>query len=190
MEPTIDPNYFVELYRRESDPWNFEGSEYEARKYRATIDALARARYSSALELACSIGVFTAMLAERCDRLLACDVSPDALRQARRRCAALRHVRFEQIRLPDQFPRGRFDLITFCEAAFYFCAPDLARIRDAIADALARGGHLVLVHWTPPVRGHALSTQAVHESFLEDLRFGALHGFEAETYRLDLLERQ
>ncbi|HEX3550012.1 MAG TPA: class I SAM-dependent methyltransferase [Candidatus Elarobacter sp.] len=186
---TVAGDYFRDLYRRTDDPWHFSTSPYERAKYRATLDALPRARYRSALELACSIGVFTAQLAQRAGAVLGVDVSPDALASARRRCASLPNVRFAPCDLAAEFPPGSYDLVTFCEAGFYFGPRDLARIRDGIANALEPGGDLVLVHWTPLVEGHAQTADDVHEAFLADARFAHRAGSRAETYRLDVCSR-
>ena len=186
---TVPADHFRKLYRDHDDPWDFAVSPYESAKYRATIDALPRERYRDALEAACSIGVFTEMLAPRCDALLGVDVSPDALARAATRCARYPHVRFEKCDLASAFSAGRFDLVTFCEVGFYFGPRDLARIRDAIADALVPGGDLVLVHWTPLVEGHAQTADDVHELFLGDARFVPRSAARAETYRLDVLSR-
>ncbi len=101
------------VYRANADPWNFASSPYEAAKYRATLEALPRERYTNAFEAGCSIGVLTAQLAPRCERLLCIDLSEAALAQARERCAALPQVRFERRMLPGEFPMadGPFDLI-------------------------------------------------------------------------------
>jgi len=37
---SLDPEYFKGVYDASEDPWNFETSEYEAKKYAATIAAL------------------------------------------------------------------------------------------------------------------------------------------------------
>lgn len=187
---TVPGDYFRNLYRERDDPWGFATSPYERAKYAATLAALPRERYRAALELACSIGVFTELLADRCDALLAVDVSPDALATAAQRCARKPHVRFEACDLAHAFPNGRFDLITFCEAGFYFGPRDLARIRDGIARALVRDGDLVLVHWTPLVEGHAQTADDVHDAFAGDARFVHRAGVRAETYRLDVLSRR
>ena len=50
------------------------------------------------LEIGCSIGVFTAMLAPRCDSLLAVDFSPTALERARRAAAGQDAVELRQRR--------------------------------------------------------------------------------------------
>jgi SAM-dependent methyltransferase len=186
---TVPADYFRDLYRDKPDPWNFTTSAYERAKYRATLGALPRARYNNALEIACSIGVFTKMLGPRCGALLAVDVSEEALERAAVRCAALPNVRFGVCDLSTSFPGGSFDLITFCEVGFYFGPHDLAGIRDAIATTLVPGGDLVLVHWTPLVDGHAQTADDVHEAFLGDARFARRHGSTAETYRLDVFSR-
>ncbi|MDB5071755.1 MAG: methyltransferase [Candidatus Eremiobacteraeota bacterium] len=186
---SVPGDYFRDLYRAQDDPWGFAASAYERGKYRATIDALPQPRYRSALELACSIGVFTKMLAPRCDGLLAVDVSDEALARAARRCAALPQVRFGNCDLTSEFPYGQFDLVTFCEAGFYFGPRDFARLKDAIAGALEPGGDIVLVHWTPLVDGHAQTADDVHDAFLSDPRFVPRLAARADTYRLDVLSR-
>jgi hypothetical protein len=47
-----------------------------------------------------------------------------------------------------------------------------------------------LVHWTPPVHGHATTAEQVHDTFRASNAFKWLHGFSAATYRLDVLERR
>ncbi len=188
-ESSVPADYFRELYRTNADPWSYAASTYERQKYDATLNALPRERYRSALELGCSIGVFTALLAPRCEELLAVDVSDDALARAAQRCAGAPHVRFAACDLLTDFPAGRFDVITFCELGFYFGPNDRRRVRDAIAGALSSGGDLVLVHWTPLVDGHAATADAVHEDFLRDARFAHSSGSRAATFRLDVCSR-
>jgi ubiquinone/menaquinone biosynthesis C-methylase UbiE len=101
---SLPPAYFDHLYQQHADPWDFASSDYEARKYRTTLAALPGARYDTALEIGCSIGVFTRMLALRCHRLLALDVASYALAQARERCIDLPHVEFVQCQIPLEFP--------------------------------------------------------------------------------------
>jgi SAM-dependent methyltransferase len=186
---SVPADYFRQLYRTNADPWTYAASAYERKKYDATLNALPHTRYRAALELGCSVGVFTALLAPRCEALTAVDVSEDAVAQAAQRCAAAPHVRFALCDLLTDFPAGRFDLITFCEMGFYFGPSDRRRIRDAIADALISGGDLVLVHWTPLVDGHAATADAVHEDFLRDARFAHRNGARAATFRLDVCSR-
>jgi hypothetical protein len=75
----ISREAFEERYRENPDPWNYHASAYERGKYQVTIDSLSRERFATAFEPACSVGELTAMLASRCNRLLATDVSESAL---------------------------------------------------------------------------------------------------------------
>jgi len=196
IEPTrsvtgsLGPEYFDRLYAQSGDPWDFASSPYEAAKYAATLAALPHPRYSYALELGCSIGVFTPLLALRCERLLATDVSEAALSQARTRCADLPQVVFERRDLTTDFPAGRFDLILVSEVGYYFSQPDLQVLRANIAAALASGGDLLLVHYTGETN-YPLTAAAVHETFLAWVGRDWKRAAEQRTnsYRLDLLTR-
>lgn len=180
--------YFVDLYKHHIDPWHFETSPYERAKYAATMRALPRSHYESALEVACSIGVFTNQLARRCNRVLAVDVSEEALTRARRNCTQPQ-VRFERRAMPYDYPAGTFDLTTVCEVGFYLAMDDLLALRSAVIAHSRKNAHIVLVHWTPPVNGHATTAQEVHDVFHAASELRSLHGFSAPTYRLDVLER-
>ncbi len=182
---SVDPSYFVELYRRESDPWKFATSAYERDKYAASL-AVLQPHYGSALEIACSVGVFTRRLARRCGSLLAIDPSPEAVELARRRCAHLPNVKMQCGAVPDDFPSGTFDLVTFCEVGFYLACEDLIETRDRIVASLRAGGEALLVHWTPPVKGHAMSTVEVHDAFAQHPQMRMLAHRDAPTYILDL----
>ncbi len=98
VDPDIEPRLaeFEEVFAVD-DPWEY-GSAYEQRKYKETLALLPR-RIRSALEVGCAEGVFTQMLAERADRLLAVDISPTAIARARARSAQRSNVEFRQLDL-------------------------------------------------------------------------------------------
>ena len=139
--------YFERLYAQGSDPWGMEQRWYEQRKYGLTIASLPRRRYRSAFEPACSVGVLTALLADRCDTLLACDQLDAPLRRARSRVAGIDHVRVQRASLPEEWPPGPFDLLVLSEMAYYFDADDLAALIDAATASLAPDADVVAVHW-------------------------------------------
>ena len=58
-------------------------------------------RTGRTLELGCSVGVFTAMLAPRASHLVAVDFSPTALERARRRVESFDHVEVRQATIRD-----------------------------------------------------------------------------------------
>jgi len=184
---SLRPEYFDSLYAANKDPWAFASSPYEAAKYSATLAALPQARYSSALELGCSIGVLTRQLAPRCADLLATDIAETALSQARSRCADLPQITFERRDLTTEFPAGRFDLILVSEIGYYLSQADLDQLRARIARALAPGGNVVLVHYTGATN-YPLTADAVHETFRawEGRYWISVAAQCTQSYRLDV----
>jgi SAM-dependent methyltransferase len=116
----LDRDYFENLYAQSTDPWGFETSEYERRKYERTLESLGDRRFRRAFEAGSSIGVFTAMLAPRCDELLAVDTSQKAVEIAGERLAEHPRVRVERRTLPEEMPVGPFDLIVASEVLYYW----------------------------------------------------------------------
>ncbi|MBI5132567.1 MAG: methyltransferase domain-containing protein [Rhodopseudomonas palustris] len=143
---TIAADYFEQKYRADIDPWRFRSSDYEREKYQSTLAALGRPRFARALEVGCSIGVLTAQLAPRCDRLVAIDASQTAIDAARAGDVPA-NVTFDVATLPQQFPAGRFDLIVLSEVLYYFAPPDLARVAQQCLDALLPDGEIIMCHW-------------------------------------------
>ena len=188
-DASLDADYFEFVYTNSSDPWSFASSAYEAEKYATSLAVLDRQNYARALEIGCSIGVFTAELAERCDRLLAVDISGLALSRARARNAGNAKISFEQRRLPAEFPPGTFNLITLSEVGYYWNDADAAATRDRIAHALEPRASLLLVHFLPKVDDYLRDGDAVHEAYLEDARFTLVHAARRERYRVDVLRR-
>ncbi|TGD83338.1 class I SAM-dependent DNA methyltransferase [Hymenobacter wooponensis] len=192
---TLPPDYFDAVYEANTDPWGFETSAYERQKYDTTLAALPHSQYAQAFEIGCSLGVLTQQLAARCEHLLAIDVAKAPLDKARQRCAQLPQVEFQQLQLPDEYPRGRsFDLVLLSEVGYYWSPADLLRTSNHILQTLRPGGHLLLVHWTPPVHDYPLTGDDVHEFFLNLTTPGGplnhLKSQRHETYRLDLFEQQ
>jgi SAM-dependent methyltransferase len=160
---TLDPGYFRDRYAASADPWGLAERWYEARKYALTVALLPRERYGAAFEPGCSVGVLTAQLAPRCDRLLACDAVPDAVAAARVRAAGLPGVRVEQRVIPGDWPPGSFDLIVLSELLYYFDDADLGQVLGLGIGSLRPGGQILAVHWRHPAPDHPRTGDEVHE---------------------------
>jgi SAM-dependent methyltransferase len=188
---TLSADYFEGLYGADSDPWKFASSDYEREKYAHTLAALPQPRYPRALEVGCSIGVLTNLLAARCDSLLAVDAAATALTQARRRCRDHANVEIGQVFVPAQWPQGEFDLILLSEVVYYLDAADVAGLVERVSGALAPRGTVVLVHWTGETN-YPLTGDEAAEMFIGlSKRFAELIGGERRAqYRLDILARK
>ena len=147
-------------------------------------------RYRSALEVGCSIGVLTRLLASRCDAVLAIDAAPTPLAEARRRCADLPGVRFEHMFVPEQWPDGVFELILLSEIVYYLSTEDVGRLAARVTHSLIKGGSVILVHWTGST-DYPLSGDEAAALFID--RMGPICVLErADRYaefRLDVLSR-
>jgi cyclopropane fatty-acyl-phospholipid synthase-like methyltransferase len=187
---TLLPEYFDALYTADPDPWKFAASPYERDKYALTLEAMPKPRYCSALEVGCSIGVLTRSLASRCDALVAIDAARTPLIDARRRCADLPGVRFEHMFVPEQWPSGDFELILLSEVVYYFSREDVGRLAARVANSVAKGGSVILVHWTGPTN-YPLSGDEAAALFVERIGPGYLveRADRYAEFRLDVLSR-
>ena len=172
MEPSeqksVPSSFFDETFRQSSDPWRYTSSFYETSKFRTTIKCLPKVQFKNAFEIGCAIGVLSQKLATKCDRLLSVDHSEVGLGEARKRCAGLPQVRFEQMQIPQQFPTEKFDLILFSEVGQYLTMPDLLTTKQKIIDQLLPGGYLLMVHFRYQVESFILNGDIVHDTFIQE----------------------
>jgi hypothetical protein len=186
---STDRAYFEEMYRDVDDPWKFETSLYEQRKYAITVASLPRFRYRSAYEPGCSIGVLTELLANRCDRLLSSDIIPSALQRAETRLRRKSHVWLEERSIPMQWPSGPFDLVVLSEIAYYFDATDLGRIMTCAMESTVRGAHVVGVHWRGETNYPLIGDEA-HEIIARTPGLVTVVHHREEEFVLDVWERR
>jgi SAM-dependent methyltransferase len=159
---TLGVSYFDGMYSAAADPWGFEERWYERRKYAIALAMLPRERYRAAFEPGCSVGVFSRMLAPRCDTLLSCDLAAAAVKAAAARTSDLSQVRVEQRDIPRQWPSGRFGLIVLSEVLYYFGDHDLEQVLKQAAGSLEPDGTLLAVHWRHPVAEYPRTGDDVH----------------------------
>ena len=142
----IDADGFEAKFQQDIDPWDYAHSPFEAHKRRVLLRAVGARQFGRGLELACAIGETTRFLAPRCLRLLALDSSETALREAKRRTAALHNVTLTRAILPRDVPSGPFDLIAASEILYYLQPNDLRLLLLEIERATSPGGRVVVLH--------------------------------------------
>ena len=186
--PRVAASFFEDLYARLEDPWSFETSAYERRKYAHTLSSLGAARFERSLEIGCSVGVFTELLANDTTELLAIDVAECALARARRRLHGRRGVRFARASFPEEMPAGPWDLIVCSEVLYYLDDDAFALASDRLREGLAAGATVLVVHWRAPTRTYPLLGDEVHDRLVAAL--GEWHALDDRRpeYRLDRFE--
>jgi O-antigen/teichoic acid export membrane protein/SAM-dependent methyltransferase len=136
------------LFRKRTDPFRFDRDLERFRFQRAMEILQSRAdgtRFPRALEIGCAEGTFTKILAQRCETLVAVDLSKIALDRARELCSDLHNVHFEEWDVRRDPVDGTFDLIVATGVLEYIQRPSTLRdIRERITVGLRPGGFLLL----------------------------------------------
>jgi hypothetical protein len=181
---------FEALYRANPDPWAYQTSEYERLKYEATLAACGAGPFVRALELGSSIGVFSELLAPRCQSLITLDSAPSAVAAARHRLAAMPQARPLLGTIPEDIPELAYDLVVASEILYYLPRATLERTLVALRGRLAPGARLVAVHWRPAGPERPFDADTVHRRLRAQPWLRTLGERSTEDYLLDVLERR
>ncbi|GAA2059480.1 hypothetical protein GCM10009820_22520 [Leifsonia soli] len=193
-EAVIEPpepaeQHFERMHRELGDPWSVRSRWYERRRRAVLTASLPRERYGRAIELGCSIGETTAVLADRCDELVAVDGSASAVEAAAARLRDHANVVVERMRIPHEWPAvpGGADLVVVSELAYYLAEDDWDAVIDRILGSLNPGGEVLLCHWTGDSDDFAQPGEAAHARFRErsELRAAVVH--RDEEFVLEVL---
>ncbi|RYI11878.1 MAG: class I SAM-dependent methyltransferase [Acetobacteraceae bacterium] len=178
----VPPSRLQEIYGQGDDPWAFRTSDYEQGKFRATVAALAKPRYDSALEVGCGNGELARHLAPRCGRFIGVDAVETALNAARR---AVPSGRFFQGYLPCPLPEGPHELIVLSEILYFLDAAGLRSLAAQIAERWP-GAEVLSVNWLGrsgnPLEG--LEALGIFQDAMEPA-FRPQMVLQTEQYRID-----
>ena len=184
--------YFETLHADRDDPWGFETRWYEERKRAVLLASLPARDYASVLEVGCSTGVLTRELAARVREggsVLGIDISAHAVERAEARLSAHPNASAERMRVPDEWPDGRFDLVVISEIGYYLAPAELTAVLERVLGSLTDDGALVLCHWRHPVDGRAETGDSVHAAVRARFEFGAVVQHLEEDFVLEVFER-
>jgi hypothetical protein len=180
---------FEALYRNDSDPWGYQSSEYEQRKYEATRAACGPGPFDCTLELGASIGVFSAMLVGRCRALITIDAAPTAVRDARARLSGAPTAEVLLGEIPEAIPVTSYDLVVASEILYYLPPPTLQATLACLAARMEPGARLVAVHWRPAGPERPFTAAEVHAQVRAQPWLTPLACSPTDDYLLDVLER-
>ena len=190
-------SYFDALYSDNADPWQYQTRWYEKRKRDSCLALLPQAHYSNAIELGCGNGVFSELLASRCQALLSIDGNNQAVQLAEQLLAKLPYVKVIQGLIPDvlgtlkagtqdayptlnglPIPNALastppFDLIVISEILYYLSPNDIDTVIAWIEQNLAIGGTLLCCHWRYAIDGFAMTGESVHQRLQQAFTLGA-----------------
>jgi peptidoglycan/xylan/chitin deacetylase (PgdA/CDA1 family)/ubiquinone/menaquinone biosynthesis C-methylase UbiE len=178
------------------DPWNY-GSTYEQTKYLHTLELIPD-KSLNAIELGCSEGRFTEILAPRVGRLLAIDISSIALDRARARCASINNVTFRQHDISTGMVGSSYDLVVCSEILYYLRdAVAVERFAREVRESLKQGGYLLMTHANMVSDDRSetgfdfneIGSKFIGEVFASCLDLEFLQELRTELYRVQLFQR-
>lgn len=138
---------FERLYLDNQDPWNYFSSTYEAKKYRHSLDRILNWRrgHEFALEIGCSVGVFSGMLADQFGTVTAIDISKEVLAIARRHNEGKLNLRFLKGDLRSLELQTEFDTIVCAEVLYYIKSTDAELVCSNLSRHLKANGIIITV---------------------------------------------
>lgn len=172
--------YFDALYEGNKDPWHYQTRWYEKRKRDICLSLLPQSQYGRGIELGCGNGVFSELLAHRCQSLVSIDGNRQAVSLAKQRLAKVCHAQVIHGIIPDIFSalpnsllqhgpsthnrlQPTFDLIIISEILYYLSADDIDIVIAWVQKHLAAGGTLLCCHWRYAIDGFDMTGESVHE---------------------------
>lgn len=149
LDPWSDVTIYERLYAFSDDPWSYLTKPGELARHRLAVELLDQVScdepFERALEIGCSEGVFTEVIAARCKWLLAVDFSKTALSRAERRRDWGGSVRFAHWDLRRDAIPGRFDLVVVMDVLDNLVRPPaLRRAITKVIDCTTSGGYLLV----------------------------------------------
>jgi SAM-dependent methyltransferase len=179
------------FYVEKPDLFDLDTTGPERTRYRFLLHALGDRDLGRTLELGCSIGVLTAMLAERSTRVIATDISAVVLDTARERLQESGHTQVElrQAELPGGVPEGPFDTIVASEVLCYLRADEAAEAGANMAAALAPGGRLLVAHTRGYFPKHAISSDHATRQVARAPGLRSVKRWSGRELRAELFER-
>jgi SAM-dependent methyltransferase len=187
---TVSDEHFLGMYLAKDDPWDLATKWHDQRKYAVTMASLPREHYRRGYEPGCSVGLLTAMLAPRCDDLLAVDCVDSAVEQTRAAVRDFPQVRVASAMLPAGLPDETFDLIVIGDLLYYLSAGDLNALLDGLVERLEPGGDIVSVHFRDREQGGNYDGFNVHAALAARAGLDRIVRHEDEWFLLDVLRRR
>lgn len=138
---------FEHKYAAHGDYFGYQTNPYEKIKYDRTLELMRQWRKAShnALEIGCSVGVFTARIAREFDAVTAVDIAGEALALAEKQVAGAGHVAFHQSDLVSLALPTQYDVIFCAEVLMYVREQDTALACEILDRHLAPGGLIIEV---------------------------------------------
>lgn len=134
-------------YAAHGDYFAYRSKPYEQQKYKRTLEVVLSARRGrgSVLETGCSVGVFTRMLAENFDTVVASDISSEALRIAEETVGGVGKVSYFRSEVETIDLGRKFDVVMVSEVLLFVRERDREKLLAMLDRHLADDGIIIEV---------------------------------------------
>lgn len=171
----------------EPDPWGYETHWYEKRRRALIAAMLPDDALGQVLEIGCSTGLITQMLAARASHVLAVDVSARAVALARQRLQGSAHVQVVHADITAHWPGQSFDHILLCDVAYYLRAAQISQLARNIRIQASPACVVLLAHWRHPFPQVVTPAQTAHALLQEVSGFHRLACYQDQDLLIELL---
>ena len=155
-----------EAPHQQADPWGYEQLWYERRRRQLIAALLPQPDLGYVLEIGCSIGLISQLLAPRAQQLYAVDMSQTAVQLARQRLQTLEHTQVLHGNVLDLWPEQALDTVLLCDVGYYWRQSDLQTLGQRLRTQLSDDGFVLLAHWRHPFEAVVTPTQQVHDTVI------------------------
>ena len=159
--------FFEELWKG-GDPWDLQTSEFEQRRCARLLEVLSARRYGKALEIGCAAGVFTRLLTRVADRVVALDVSENAIERAKTTWTGPESVEFQAANIIEYNARGEapWDLVVMSDMVYFlgWLYPffDIGWLAMELFAATRTGGQLLLANCYGGANDYLMRPALIH----------------------------
>lgn len=181
MNPDFDAPHL------EPDPWGYQKHWYEKRRRQLIAAMLPNEKLGRVLEIGCSTGLITRLLASRAGTVLAIDVSAKAVELARARLQDLRNVQVVHTDITRGWPQQGFDHILLCDVAYYLQEAQIRQLAQNVRAESAPECVLLLAHWRHGFKQAVTPAQAAHDLLLQGTGWHRLAHYADEDLLVDVL---
>lgn len=159
-------SYFESLFGSTQDPWQYVG-RHQQERLKLLLDQVPEGS-NNVLEVGCAEGLFTYFLALKGRKVVAIDVSRNALKRAKEYCKPLSNIHFLQADMVQLPLAGKYDVIICAGVLVYLPEWNLfVRTAKSILNLISPRGYLVLENmWKRS--GGAVEGRKIHDYFLRN----------------------
>ena len=150
------------------DPWDLQTSEFEQQRCARLLEILSARRYEKALEVGCAAGVFTRLLTRIADRVVALDVSQNAIDRAKETWKGPELPEFRAANIIEYDARGEgpWDLVVMSDMVYFlgWLYPffDIGWLAMELFAATRSGGQLLLANCYGGANDYLMRPALIH----------------------------